>query len=149
MSEIRISLVPFERTTEAWDTVTEFMESAADVTNGRYEALDILDALLNFDHHLWVVFDEERILGALVTALKVYPSKKYLELAFIAGHEGPTWKDKMLDIMQRWAYDNDCDGIESSARLGWAKIFKDDGYRPMWQVFELPMREEGLGDYNG
>lgn len=149
MSDIRISLVPPDRIMDAWFTVEPFMETAADVTQGRYQAEDILEALLHLDHHLWIVFDDEKVHGALVTALKQYPRKKYLELAFIAGENGHAWKDQMLDIMRRWAYDNSCDGIESCARLGWARIFKDDGYRPMWQMFELPMGEEGLGGYDG
>lgn len=149
MSDIRITLVPSDRIMDAWTMVEPFMELAADVTNGRYQSTDILEALLHLNHDLWVVFDETRVYGAVVTALKQYPQKKYLELAFIAGEDGHSWKDQMLDILRRWAYDNSCDGIESCARLGWAKIFKDDGYRPMWQMFELPMGEEGLGGYDG
>lgn len=146
MSDTQISLVPSDRIMNAWGHVEHFMEMAADATNGRYTSMDILDALLNMNHDLWVVFDEESIKGALVTAIKQYPNKRYLELAFIGGEDGHSWKDQMLDIMRRWAHDNSCDGIESCARLGWAKIFKDDGYRPMWQVFELPLGDEGLGE---
>ena len=144
--ETHISLVPSDRVMDAWDRVERFMVMAADATNGRYTALDILDALFNFNHDLWIVFDDNGIKGALVTAIKQYPSKRYLELAFIGGEDGLAWKDQMLDIMRRWARDNSCDGIESCARLGWAKIFKDDGYRPMWQMFELPLGDEGLGE---
>ena len=146
MSDTQISLVPSDRIMSAWGHVEHFMEMAADATNGRYTSMDILDALLNMNHDLWVVFDEESIKGALVTAIKQYPNKRYLELAFIGGENGHSWKDQMLGIMRRWAHDNSCDGIESCARLGWAKIFKDDGYRPMWQVFELPLGDEGLGE---
>lgn len=143
MEGTQISLVPNDRIMEAWGHVEPFMEMAADVTNGRYTSLDILDALLNLNHDLWIVFDEQSIKGALVTAIKQYPSKRYLELSFIGGEDGHSWKDQMLDVMRRWAHDNSCDGIESCARLGWARIFKEDGYRPMWQVFELPLGEVG------
>ena len=146
MEGIQISLVPANRIMDAWSQVEHFIDMAADATNGRYTTLDILDALLHLNHDLWVVFDEEGIKGALVTAIKQYPNKRYLELAFIGGENGHSWKDQMLDIMRRWARDNSCEGIESCARLGWAKIFKDDGYRPMWQVFELPLGDEGLGE---
>lgn len=146
MTDSQISIVPGGRVMEAWAMVEPFMEMAAEATNGRYTTLDILEALLNMNHDLWVVFDDTTVKGALVTAIKQYPNKRYLELAFIGGEDGHTWKDQMLDIMRRWANDNSCDGIESCARLGWAKIFKDDGYRPMWQMFELPLETEGLGE---
>jgi hypothetical protein len=128
---------------DAWPMVERYMAMAAEATNGRYVALDILDALLNFNHDLWVVFDETGVRGALVTAIKQYPSKRYLELAFIGGENGHAWKDQMLSVLRSWAKDHSCDGLESNARLGWAKIFKGDGYRPMWQVFELPLEDVG------
>lgn len=146
MSEYNISLVPSEHVPAAWDAVEPFMERAAEMTNGRYAVEDILDALLNRNHDLWIIFTEDKIVGSMVTAIRQYPRKKYLELSFIGGDDGMAWKAQMLDILQRWAYDNSCNGIESCARLGWAKIFKDDGYRPMWQMFELPMGEQGLGE---
>jgi len=146
MSDIHISLVPPEHVPAAWESVEPFMERAVEMTNGRYAIEDIYDALMHRNHNLWIVFTGNRVLGSMVTAIRQYPRKTYLELSFIGGDEGMEWKDQMLDILQRWAYDNNCNGIESCARLGWAKIFKDDGYRPMWQMFELPMGEEGLGE---
>lgn len=141
-----ITLVPNNRVVDTWPLVEPFMEMAAEATNGRYKSLDILDALVNENHDLWVVFNDVEIKGALVTAIKQYPNKRYLELAFIGGKDGPAWKEQMLDIMRRWAWANSCDGIESCARLGWSRIFKDDGYRPMWQVFELPLAVEAVGE---
>lgn len=143
--DYRITLVPPIRIMDAWLLAEPFMRRAAEFTHGRYAADDILDVVLNLNHHLWLVYSDDGVKGALVTALKQYPQKKYLDLAFIGGDDGHSWKDQMLDIMRKWAYDNSCDGIEASARLGWQKIFKDDGYRPLWQTFELPMGDEGLG----
>lgn len=145
MSEYKISLVPDDKVLEAWPLAEAFLARAVPFTNGRYELEDIFDALLHNYHNLWLVFNDEGVHGALITAIKLYPRKRYLDLAFIGGDNGHAWKDQMLDILQRWAYDNSCDGIEASARLGWQKIFKGDGYRPLWQTFELPMGSEGLG----
>lgn len=146
MSEYKITLVPDNHVMGAWELAEPFIAKAIPHTHGRYELEDVLDALLHYNHDLWLVFNEEGIQGALVTAIKQYPRKRYLDLAFIGGENGHSWKDQMLDILQRWAYDNSCDGIEASARLGWQKIFKDDGYRPLWQIFELPMGDEGVGE---
>lgn len=149
MSDYQITLVPDDRILGAWHIAAPFMERAAEFTYGRFDVDDIFDAVLNNNHHLWLAFNDNGVKGALVTAIKQYPKKRMLDLAFIGGEDGHSWKDQMLDIMQRWAFDNSCDGIEASARLGWQKIFKDDGYRPLWQTFELPMGEEGLGGYDG
>jgi hypothetical protein len=66
-------------------------------------------------------------------------------MVFCAGDEGMEWKAPMLKELQHWAHDNDCDRIESSGRVGWSKIFKNDGYKALWQVYELPVADAGLG----
>ena len=45
----------------------------------------------------------------------------------------------MLELLGKWATDNKCEVLESSARLGWERVFKDDGYTFMCQSFELPV----------
>jgi hypothetical protein len=142
---IRAALVSPDQVHIVWDQVVPYMERAAEYTYGRYELSDIKDVIEQYDHNLWIAFDDKGLKGAVVTAFKHYPRKKYLDLVFVGGDEGLEWKDPMLKILQHWAYDNTCDGIESSGRLGWSKIFKDDGYKPLWQTYELPVADTGLG----
>ena len=146
MTEYKVSLVPTERIPTIWDHVIPYMERAAEYTYGRYTVDDILTALTDYDHTLWIAFvKEDGLKGAVVTMIKQYPRKRYLDLVFIGGDDGFSWKAPMLKLLQHWAFDNDCDGIESSGRLGWAKAFADDGYKPLWQTFELPSATCGLG----
>jgi hypothetical protein len=121
------------------------MAKAAEYTYGRYEPEDILDSLIQYDHHLWIAFEGEDVKGVTITRLAQYPRIRCLDMVFCAGDEGMEWKDPMLKVLQHWGYDNHCDRIESSGRFGWAKIFKDDGYKALWQVFELPVANSGLG----
>jgi hypothetical protein len=120
------------------------MEKAAEYTYGRYLPEDILDSIVQYDHHLWLAFEGEDIKGITVTRFAQYPRIRCLDMVFCAGDEGMEWKDPMLKILQHWAYDNHCDRIESSGRVGWAKIFKNDGYKALWQVYELPVANSGL-----
>lgn len=145
MTDVKVSLVPADHAAAVWPLVLPHMEKAAEYTYGRYTVDDILVAITDYDHHLWVAFtDEGAVLGAVVTTFRMYPRKKYLDLTFVGGDDGFTWKEPMLKMLQHWAYDNDCDGIESGGRLGWSKIFKDDGYKALWQVYELPIAHNGL-----
>lgn len=136
---IEVTMVPAEHVASAWGAVSEYMQNAADYTNGRYDSDDILNLITEYGYVLWLAFDETDIKGAVVTCFTTYPKKKYLYLMFCGGEDGPEWKDKMLAILRRWAADNHCDGIEGTGRMGWEKIFKADGYKPHWQVFELPV----------
>lgn len=147
--EIQVSMVPREYVLSCWPKVKEYLQGAADYTFGRYEVEDILDSIMEYDHTLWIAFDTSGIKGAVVTNFCHYPRKKYLSMVFCGGEELDTWKPSMLKLLQHFAYDNQCDGVEATARLGWTKIFKDDGHKPLWQTFQLPAAEAGLGVHHG
>lgn len=141
---MQVALIPTEQVYNVWSRTYPFMEKAAEYTYGRYLPEDILDSIVQYDHHLWLAFEGEDIKGITVTRFAQYPRIRCLDMVFCAGDEGMEWKDPMLKILQHWAYDNHCDRIESSGRVGWAKIFKNDGYKALWQVYELPVANSGL-----
>lgn len=142
---MQVSMVPPDHITNVWPNIEDYMARAIKYAKGRYELVDVLDGLLNGVYTLWIAFDDESIRGVVVTSFVVYPRRKLLHLTFCGGNEGMTWKDPMLKMLQHWAYDNGCDGIEANGRLGWSGIFRGDGYKPLWQIFELPAGESGLG----
>ena len=143
---MQVALIPTEHVSNVWPRLTAHMAKAAEYTYGRYEPEDILDSLIQYEHDLWVAFEGEDIKGVTITRLAQYPRIRCLDMVFCAGDEGMEWKDPMLSMLQHWAYDNSCDRIESTGRVGWAKIFKNDGYKALWQVYELPVVAEGLGE---
>lgn len=148
MSELHVSVVPTEHVMTVWPQVVGYIDDALDYTYGRYEAQDILDQLLEGSHLLWIAFDVDKIRGVVVTHFMYYPRKKYLACPIVAGEDFDTWKEPMLEILQRWASDNECEGLEATARLGWARKFKNDGYEALWQTFQLPA-VAGVGAHHG
>lgn len=142
---MKCSLVPPHLVDQYWPDIKEYMEGAAAYTYGRYTVEDIYDCIKEYDHQLWVAFNDEEIKGAVVTNFIHYPKKKYLVLVFCGGVDLKEWKDEMLSLLQHWAFDSGCDGIESTGRPGWAKIFKNDGHKSLWHVYELPAADAGLG----
>jgi len=142
---MQVTMIPKEHVTSIWPDVKEYLEGAAKYTHGRYELDDIYDAVMDYDHTLWIAFDEQGIKGAVVTNFAHYPKKKYLVMSFCGGVELEKWKPAMLKLLQHFAFDTKCDGVEAAARLGWTKIFKNDGHKALWQTFELPAADAGLG----
>jgi hypothetical protein len=136
---IEVSMVPKQYVQTCWSQIVPFMEKAAEFTYGRYTADDILDSITDYDHVLWVAFNEGKIKGAVVTDFVTYPKRKLLCMSFCGGEDLHEWKVPMLELLQRFARDTGCDGIEATARRGWAKIFKDDGFQDHWVTFELPV----------
>jgi len=136
---IEVSLVPTQFIDTCWAQIEPFMERAAKYTYGRYTSNDIYDSIVEHDYQLWVAFDATGIKGAVVTNIGIYPKRKLLTMAFCGGRDLKEWKAPMLSLLQRFAKDMGCDGIESTARAGWAKIFSNDGYKQHWVTFELPV----------
>ena len=132
-------MVPPQLINTCWKQVEPFMDKAAKYTYGRFTSDDIYDSVMEHDYQLWVAFDEETIKGAVVTNVMVYPKRKLLCMSFCGGYDLKEWKEPMLSLLQRYAKDMGCDGIEATARAGWAKIFLNDGYKQHWVTFELPL----------
>jgi hypothetical protein len=139
MERVQASVVLPEHILSVWPKIAHYIEAAIKHTHGRYETEDVLDSILDGSHLLWIAFEGPHIKGAVVSNFLYYPRKKLLGCPFVAGEDFSAWKNQMLELLQRWAKDNECDAIESTARLGWARVFKEDGYEPLWQTFELPV----------
>ena len=133
-----ISLVPSEHVLDVWPAVTDYVQNALEYTDGRYELEDVLEMIKDGGFLLWIAFDGEHIKGCVITHMMQYPRKKFLGCPFVTGDEFASWKQPMFEMLQKFARDNDCEGLEATARLGWSRVFKDDGYEAMWQTFQLP-----------
>lgn len=136
---IEVSLIPSQYVDSCWEKVEQFIDKAAEYTYGRYTTGNIYDMIKDGDYQLWVAMNEKEFKGAVVTNIITYPQRKLLGMQFCGGEELDTWKDPMLDILKRFAKDVGCEGIESTGRPGWAKVFKNDGYKATWVTYELPV----------
>ena len=137
---MQISIVPREYVENVWPQIQEYMEGAAEYTYGRYNAEDIKQGVLTKPQQLWIAFNEDnKIYGAVVTEVIVYPRMVSLVMHFTGGIEVLKWKPDMLKMLQRFAKENGCNVIESYGRAGWSKIFKNDGFNSRFMFYELPV----------
>ena len=134
-----ISLVSKDLYSNLFPRIESYLESAAEYTYGRFKAQDIKDRLLISDQQLWIAFEDETIYGFVVTEILTYPQIKTLVMHFTSGKELPKWKDDMLKELKSFAKDFNCSIIESYGRRGWAKVFKNDGYKEQFTFYELPV----------
>jgi hypothetical protein len=140
-----ISLVPPDRVGDVWPLVKDYIDVAVYQTDGRYTLDDAFTLVAQHGYLLWIAFDEEKLKGAVITCFLTYPRKKVLHIMFLGGAEGRAWKDATLETLQRFAKDNECDCIEASGREGWSRVLKLDGFKPLWQTFELPVEPARAG----
>lgn len=135
-------MVPPQYAPECWPKIEGYIARAAEYTYGRFTVGNIYDLVVDGDYQLWVAFEGQTYTGAVVTSVMTYPQRKLLCMQFCGGDGIDKWKDSMLALLRRFAKDIGCDGIESTGRPGWAKIFKNDGYKATWVTYELPLDME-------
>ena len=134
---MQISLVLPEHYDVIWPHIHAYMEGAAKYTYGRFEAEDIRAGLDK--QQLWIAFDENKVFGAVVTEILTYPRLTTLMMHFTGGIELKRWKKPMLETLQRYGAEKNCDLIESYGRRGWEKVFKNDGFKSRFMFYELPI----------
>jgi hypothetical protein len=139
---IHVSLVPKEHIADIWGDINEYMQGAADYTYGRFSVEDIREGAETQDQQLWIAFEGVDVYGAVITEVVTYPRKKALLMHFTGGKQLSKWKPQMLAVLQRFARDNDCSIIESYGRIGWAKVFENDGFKSKFMFYELPVEGE-------
>lgn len=134
-----VSLVKKDDIELFYPAIYDYMNKCAVYTNGRFDANDIKDHLLEHDQQLWIAYEDNFIYGAVVTEITKYPKFNALTMHFTGGIKLPKWKQAMLSTLQRFARDAGCKVIESHGRTGWGKVFKHDGYKPLLTFYELPV----------
>lgn len=144
---IEVSLVPKEYVAGVWPEVKDFMAAAAAQTEGRYNVDDVYDLIVEHNYLLWVAFSPTKMHGGVVTCFLNYPRKKALHVMFLGGVGAKQWKDATMLTLRKWAEDSECDVIETSGKFNWEEswrqVFKDDGFTPLWQTYEISVLARG------
>ena len=146
MGKMEASLVDPNYVSKVWEEVKPILEKSIDTAHGRYEMDDILREIVNFEQHLWVVFNEDsKIVAALTTRFVDYPKKRVLAGQFLGGEKIMRWRDSMLNLLENWAKDNNCGGLEMTGRNGFERVLGPFGWTPEYVVFEKMFEENGNG----
>ena len=143
---MQVSLVDHNYVSAIWDQVEPILGKSLSTAHGRYTMKSILREIVNFEQHLWIVFDDDKkIIAALTTRFVNYPDKRLLAGQFLGGEKIMQWRDPMLETLERWAKDNNCDGVEMTGRKGFTKVLAPHGWTPEYTVFEKMFKENDDG----
>ena len=77
-------LVPVGQIHKALPTLMPHLETSAEWTKGRAGVDDLVRFVVNGQMQLWVVVDEDKILGHTITEIKQYPQCKMLVVQYCA-----------------------------------------------------------------
>jgi hypothetical protein len=108
---------------ELWPHVKAYFDSATGRA-GDFETDDIERMVFDMSALLWVITDELRLKGALVTRLYTTRGQRVCEVVAIGGDGLPDWKHLIADIEQ-FAMNEGCQKVRLSGRKGWSRVFPD------------------------
>jgi len=138
---VEITYIPPKDIDNIWTKLKPFVALAAEFTYGRFTTNDIRTGYKKGNQQLWLAHEGEEVLGFSITEIIEYPQTRALVMHFTGGKDLPLWKTPMLKDIQEFGSNNGCDIIESYGRVGWGKVFKEDGYKARFTFYELPVEK--------
>tara|TARA_R110000824_G_scaffold21054_3_gene78773 strand:+ start:2386 stop:2898 length:513 start_codon:yes stop_codon:yes gene_type:complete len=132
-----IALIPSNYVQTLWDDVENYLAPAIARSNGRWDMQSLYESIRNMEQNLWVAFNEDNVTeGVATTEFVFYPKRKMLAMQYLGGKNFNGWVWDMLEKFNGWAKDNECDGIEGTARHGFWKWLEQDGFKRSYTVYE-------------
>lgn len=121
-----------------------YLVKSQEWTRGRATVDDILRFVLNGQMNLWVGHVDNVIYGHVITEVKVYPQCKMLTVQYCAGEANHMQyvEDEMYDLLDSFAKDAGCSGIEFIGRAGWKKSARSHGYEVQSVTYQKFFKDE-------
>lgn len=141
---MRASLVPPGMVSSVIPALLPYLAESEKWSKGRASVDDILRFVLNQQMQLWVVHEENTIYGHVVTEIKEYPRCKMLVVQYCAGEPNHMQyvDDEIFDLLDRFAKDAGCAGIEFVGRPGWRKQAEKYGFEVRSVMYQKFFKEE-------
>lgn len=136
-TDLQISLVPPQEIHRVWGKVGPMLQRSTDLSEGRYDLIDLARKLNSGEFHLWIVFEKRgEIVAAITSTFSWYPQGKFLSGQFLGGARLSEWRDPFCELFDRWGRDNDCKAVEFTGRAGWVRALKGNGYREVYRILQ-------------
>ena len=133
-----LTLVPPPAINTVWLKILPYVRDLVTEAEGRVTEMMIYEEFCKGDQLLWIATDKElNIKGFLSTKVNQYPASRMAAIDYCAGVDSEEWGLQLMEVIERWAKDCECDGIEVMwGRKGWMRKFKNHGFteRFVWGV---------------
>lgn len=137
---LEFSLVPYGGLTAVVPAIWDFLVKSEKWTRGRANIDDIVAFLYSGQMQLWMVYDLDShgIYGHVITEVKQYPRMKMLVMQYIAAekHTMQFVDEKVYPILEKYARDTGCGGLEAFGRPGWKPHMIEHGYQANTILYE-------------
>lgn len=134
---MKILYVSPENVGAAWPLFKEYAERVLPLTRKRRCATRFLLDLMQKQEILFIVMnDVGKVIGFASSAMVEYDEVKLLQVRMLAGDFFSEWIDEMHETLERFARENDCDGLELIGRRGWVRKLERFNWREAFVTVE-------------
>lgn len=131
--------VPRRHLETMWPLVLPWLAAVEEYADGRETVSDLRKWLDGGELQLWVWMEEDdTVTGVLITEIVHMAKGLICRLRVCTGRDPERWIPSM-SIIEAWAREEGCGGVEPIARPGWAKLLAPIGYRVTHQVMWKPL----------
>lgn len=135
---IDIALIPHTEVPLTWHLYSPLVQEALDYSRGECLLEDIYQMAASGGMQVWVAADEKEkrtaiVEAVMITQIIVYPRKRFLRIVVLAGTSVHRFDDGW-EVIENWAIDQECHGVESFARRGFQRWAKGSGFREYYSV---------------
>tara|TARA_R110000823_G_C15908355_1_gene497515 strand:+ start:1246 stop:1674 length:429 start_codon:yes stop_codon:yes gene_type:complete len=131
--------VPIDFVYAMWGKVSHFIKLATDTTGGRFTEKDVYDDIQRGIYVLWIVVDNDDIIGALTTRIAVYPNKRGMSLDWVGGSGLLELIPMFHHVLEQYARDHKCSYLEGHGRGGWSRKLRNYGWKADHIVYNMEL----------
>jgi len=138
-SPFKVVHIPPNNITEVFDLIKKDLTTILDKAQNGYNQTDIRSELVLNDMQLWIIWDSEnkQLKGFVITEIIQRPQLKFLSVFVMTGTDRKRWQYEVMNNLMDFAKQRDCKKGICYARKGWAKIFKEYGFKDTHVALEI------------
>jgi hypothetical protein len=125
---IEIIRLTAEQSVLYFDVVRHDIAALVERSQGEYSVSDYKDSLSNGLFELWIIIEEDAVIGCGVTEIVRYPQYNVCLIRLLKTTKG--LEVIQTDVIEKWAKDNNCKRLEMWGRKGWTKVLDKVGWVP-------------------
>lgn len=139
---MKITQIPTDHVESSWGKAAKLLEPAVKKSRERWSMESLYCHLRIGSADLWFAYEDDtkKVVGAAVTTVREFPTRKVMEIVFLGGKELDAWISEGMRVFREYALTLNCDGIEVVGRHGLLKKLKAEGFEAPYTVYECNLK---------
>ena len=139
--------IPTSNINDVWNLVKKNIEEALSFSGSYTDSDFILECVKSEKMQLWILWDKEqttsieKYYGVVVTEIIQRKLKRSCNIFIVTGRHRQKWQH-LVESLEDFAIEQNCDCMELYARPGWDKIMRKLNYKKTHIVLEKQLKKE-------